>query len=179
MSKGGRPTKYKEEYTDQAYKLCLLGATDKEMADFFERDRSFDEFIVLWLKIKREDRFGHIAARKKKRSINRAKYMENPNNRIVNSIRARMWASIKGKSGGKLFSRLGYSKQELCKHLEKLFQKGMNWSNYGEWHIDHRKPCSLFNQADDEQFRLCWSLSNLQPLWKEDNIRKNNKYGGR
>lgn len=31
----GRPTDYKEEYDEQAYKLCLLGATDKELADFF------------------------------------------------------------------------------------------------------------------------------------------------
>lgn len=31
----GRPTKYKPEYCEQAYKLCLLGATDKEMAGFF------------------------------------------------------------------------------------------------------------------------------------------------
>lgn len=33
---GGAPTKYKEEYNEQAYKLCLLGATDAELADFFE-----------------------------------------------------------------------------------------------------------------------------------------------
>lgn len=33
--KNGRPTKFKPEYLDQAYKLCLLGATDEEMADFF------------------------------------------------------------------------------------------------------------------------------------------------
>lgn len=33
---GGRPTKYKPGYNNQAYKLCLLGATDKELADFFE-----------------------------------------------------------------------------------------------------------------------------------------------
>lgn len=32
---GGRPTDYKEEYSDQVKKLCLLGATDKEIADFF------------------------------------------------------------------------------------------------------------------------------------------------
>ncbi|UOO89117.1 helix-turn-helix domain-containing protein [Vitreoscilla massiliensis] len=32
----GRPTKYKAEYAEQARKLCLLGATDVEMADFFE-----------------------------------------------------------------------------------------------------------------------------------------------
>jgi len=31
----GRPSSYKPEYAEQAYKLCLLGAVDKEMADFF------------------------------------------------------------------------------------------------------------------------------------------------
>ena len=34
----GRPTKYKEEYIEQVYKLALLGATDEELADFFEVD---------------------------------------------------------------------------------------------------------------------------------------------
>ncbi|WP_429949623.1 helix-turn-helix domain-containing protein [Comamonas sediminis] len=32
---GGRPSKYKPEYADQAKKLCMLGMTDKEMASFF------------------------------------------------------------------------------------------------------------------------------------------------
>jgi hypothetical protein len=32
----GRPTKYKKEYSVQVEKLCKLGATDKEIADFFE-----------------------------------------------------------------------------------------------------------------------------------------------
>lgn len=36
MADVGRPTDYKKEYAKQAYKLCLLGATDKDMADFFE-----------------------------------------------------------------------------------------------------------------------------------------------
>ena len=27
---------HKDEYDEQAYKLCLLGATDKELGDFFE-----------------------------------------------------------------------------------------------------------------------------------------------
>lgn len=37
QEKAGQPSKYKEEYNDQAYKICLLhGATDKELADFFE-----------------------------------------------------------------------------------------------------------------------------------------------
>lgn len=33
---GGRPTKYKSEYCEQVEKLCKLGATDKEIAEFFE-----------------------------------------------------------------------------------------------------------------------------------------------
>lgn len=32
----GRPTKYKPELSEQVYKLCLLGATDKEMADILD-----------------------------------------------------------------------------------------------------------------------------------------------
>lgn len=32
----GRPTEYKPEYCVQVEKLCKLGATDKEIADFFE-----------------------------------------------------------------------------------------------------------------------------------------------
>lgn len=35
MAEPGRPTDYKEEYNDQAYKLCLLGAIDTQLADFF------------------------------------------------------------------------------------------------------------------------------------------------
>ena len=33
---GGRPTKYKVEFCEQAMRLCLLGAKDSELAAFFE-----------------------------------------------------------------------------------------------------------------------------------------------
>lgn len=34
--KRGRPTSYKPEFVEQATKLCELGATDAELADFFK-----------------------------------------------------------------------------------------------------------------------------------------------
>lgn len=34
--KAGAKTKYTSKYSEQAYKLCLLGATDPDLADFFE-----------------------------------------------------------------------------------------------------------------------------------------------
>lgn len=36
----GRPTKYKEEYAEQAYNYCLLGAIDDQLASFFSVDVS-------------------------------------------------------------------------------------------------------------------------------------------
>lgn len=42
---GGRPTKYTAEYAAQAAKLCKLGATDAELADFFAVSTST---IYLW-----------------------------------------------------------------------------------------------------------------------------------
>jgi hypothetical protein len=36
MAKPGRPTSFKPEFCEQAAKLCELGATDVEMADFFK-----------------------------------------------------------------------------------------------------------------------------------------------
>lgn len=36
MSKAGRPTKYSITYAKEVQKLCLIGATDKQLADFFE-----------------------------------------------------------------------------------------------------------------------------------------------
>lgn len=35
MADVGRPSDYKEEYNEQARKLCLLGAKDTDLADFF------------------------------------------------------------------------------------------------------------------------------------------------
>jgi len=55
----------------------------------------------------------------------------------------------------------------------------MNWNNYGSyWHVDHIKPVALFNfnAPDDKEFKECWSLENLRPLEKIENIKKGKKY---
>lgn len=54
----------------------------------------------------------------------------------------------------------------------------MTFDNYGTiWHIDHIIPKSLwqFNKPEDREFKQCWALCNLQPLWAKDNMRKSNK----
>ena len=73
----------------------------------------------------------------------------------------------------------GYSVEELISHIKKNFKEGMTWELVlsGEIHIDHKIPVSVFNfnSPKDLDFKRCYSLSNLQPLWKRDNILKGNK----
>lgn len=48
----GRPTAFKPEYIEQAEKLCRLGATDEELADFFNVNRA-----TIWRWAQKNDRF--------------------------------------------------------------------------------------------------------------------------
>jgi hypothetical protein len=68
---------------------------------------------------------------------------------------------------------LKYTTEEFKIHIESLFTDGMNWSNYGKWHIDHIKPVSKFNT--NTPVYIINSLDNLQPLWAKDNLSKSNK----
>jgi len=49
--------------------------------------------------------------------------------------------------------------------------------NGNAWHIDHKVPRSVFNfdKPEDIDFSKCWCLSNLQPMWAKENIRKRDK----
>ena len=44
----GRPSKYKPEYVDLAYKFCLLGATDNRLAELFDVNQ---DTINEWKKV--------------------------------------------------------------------------------------------------------------------------------
>jgi len=84
----------------------------------------------------------------------------------------------KNIKNGSAFKKLPFSIEQLKFHLEKLFDKKMNWNNYGKyWNLDHIYPQSklLFNSMNHKNFYKCWKLSNLRPLKIIDNIRKNNK----
>lgn len=110
---------------------------------------------------------------------NKKRRRDNPQVRlrdsISSSIRLRLNKRLKNKGGRSTFSFLPYTLEQLTYNLQSKFQLGMSWQNYGKWHIDHVIPDCRFNykSVDDEEFQKCWSLDNLQPLWAEENWRKN------
>jgi len=71
---------------------------------------------------------------------------------------------------------LGYKKRELIERISGLFTHGMTWDNYGDWHIDHIKPINAFLKEGVEDVMIINALSNLQPLWAKDNLRKGDKF---
>jgi hypothetical protein len=51
----------------------------------------------------------------------------------------------------------------------------MNWQNYGQWHIDHIRPCASFDLKDPIEQAKCFNYTNLQPLWAKENLSKGAK----
>lgn len=81
------------------------------------------------------------------------------------------------KKGKRTDQVLGFTADDLRAHLERQFVKGMGWHNMGEWHIDHIVPVSSFTitSADDADFKACWALTNLRPMWADENRSKGDK----
>jgi hypothetical protein len=118
--------------------------------------------------------------RENKRNYERTRKHNDPLYKLISNFRTAIYQVLKENNvdkNGHYFEILKYSPEELISHLEKQFKDGMTWDNYGEWHVDHSIPLSSFNikEIGDSEFMKCWSLSNLQPMWGEENIKKSNK----
>lgn len=93
--------------------------------------------------------------------------------RIACNMRSRFYAALKRNSKTtSAVKDLGCSIKELRSHLERLFQDGMSWDNYGEWHIDHVQPLASFNLTDAQECKKACHYTNLQPLWAAENQSK-------
>lgn len=111
--------------------------------------------------------------KEKMRKYERDRRSKDTDFKLKCNMRHRLTSSFKKTKTS--IRHLEYSSEELKKHLESKFTKGMSWENYGKdgWEIDHIIPIVLFNINGDplcKEFKACWSLKNLQPLWKNNKI---------
>ncbi len=136
-------------------------------------ERSKEEY-----KIKRRKR----SAQPKNRS-RKAKYVKNrrstdPMFRLNMNVSNSMRNSLKqGKAGRHWEDLIGWKLSDLVERFNETKKPGMSWDNYGKWQWDHKIPISLwrFESPEDPEFKQCWALCNLQPLWAKDNLKKMNK----
>jgi hypothetical protein len=102
-----------------------------------------------------------------------------PTFKLLRNTRDRHNKAIKIAGFGKKFRTtllLGCDAEYLKKYIEIQFKEDMNWSNYGIlWNIDHIYPLSKVDwNCKFETSKYC-HYSNLQPLYKLDNIKKGNR----
>jgi hypothetical protein len=163
---------YRDFYTDKRYEGGVRHAC-KECVKIEMRDRRARDVI----KARAYGRNYYAANRcKLLRAINDDN--ATPRGRIDNAVSCGVLRGIRrgSKNGRHSFSLLGYSLDDLMRHLEAQFEPWMTWENYGfyGWHIDHIRPLASFtyDTPDDPQFKEAWALSNLRPLRSVDNWRK-------
>jgi hypothetical protein len=108
------------------------------------------------------------------------KHSNDPRWKLGNGLSRRIYDSLKkGEKANRHWESLvDFTAEQLKRHLEKRFRPGMTWDNYGTvWVIDHKIPIAVFNyeHPEDIDFRICWSLKNLQPLEAKKNRSKGAK----
>lgn len=114
----------------------------------------------------------------KARQITKERLKTDINFKIKTILRTRVWAALNGNVKKSTLSEyLGCDILFFRGHIESLWSENMSWENYGlwGWHIDHIIPCASFDLSKREEQLKCFHYTNLQPLWRIDNIRKGDR----
>lgn len=106
------------------------------------------------------------------------KYKTDVNFKFKKILRARLIEVLKQNTKtDTTLNLLGCNIDEFKKWIEYQFDANMTWENHGTyWHIDHVKPCSIFNFANEEDQKICFCWKNLRPMRCLDNIKKGDNY---
>ncbi len=144
----------------------LLRSKDKAY-----RDRTREHQRRRSAEYRKTEKFKEIARECQRKR--RANPMLALSGRVSRMIRASLSSGAKARRSWE--DLVGYSLSDLVIHIERQFAPGMSWENRDEWHIDHIVPVSAFSfeSPEDPDFKACWALTNLRPLWAADNLRKN------
>ncbi len=129
------------------------------------------EYARKWIKEHPEN----MTAYHKRKSIKRS---NTPKEKLSSNMSCLISYSLKhngSKAGRHWESLVDYTVDQLKKNLERQFKPGMSWDNRDKWHIDHKIPVRAFNfeKPEDIDFKKCWALKNLQPMWAAENLSKN------
>lgn len=157
--------KRKREY-DKEYRL-------KNSDRLLEKNKEYQKTIPNEIRAKRnrEYRQRHKKEFNKKQLL----YIEKNKHRFAyRTILFNFLVRSKQKKNGNTASILGYDYEKFKQRIEFNFKEGMCWNNYGEWHVDHKKPISMFKS--DTPASIVNALCNLQPLWAKENLSKGNKF---
>ncbi len=117
------------------------------------------------------------AFREREQTRENDRMANDPQYRIKHYLRKRLRNLLRGeRKHGSVLDYLGCSIDQFKKHLEARFDRHMSWDNHGSyWHIDHIVPCASFDHTNEEELKVCWRYTNMQPMEAKANIAKGSK----
>ncbi len=151
------------------YRKNNAGKIAKQLAEY--RDKNKEAIDILSKKQRSTAEF-----KERRNTYLKEKYHSDIQHRLRVTLRNRLNDAIgNGYKSGSAVNDLGCTIPEVKFYLEGMFKAGMSWDNFGEWHIDHIFPLSLFDLSERDELKRACHYSNLQPLWAVENLKKNNK----
>ena len=164
--------------------LCRACSVEKPIGEFYTSvNRHGVRYADNTCKVCRTKKVNAVARRPERiiafrewRRQHKARLRATPQGALYMRMSKGIGAALRGAKARARWEHLvGYTLDELKRHLERQFVKGMGWHNRDEWHIDHIIPQSSFTYSspDDAEFKACWALANLRPMWASDNCSKN------
>ena len=176
--------KEKKKQLDKQYREANKEKNKKAMAEWYlknkeahnKKSKQYRESNVE--SIKKWRNVNKVSRREYTRQYNKTRKQVDPLYAIQVSLRLLIVHSFKRIGQSKpvdTLTQLGCTWLEAKAHFESLFQEGMNWENHGTygWHIDHIRPVSSFSI---DELPLANHISNLQPLWAADNLKKSDRF---
>jgi hypothetical protein len=127
----------------------------------------------------RENSDNREKIRKTKREYERKRKKEDVGYKIKNNLRNRIRYALINKTtkSSKTIELLGCEVEFFKIWLEFQFDENMSWENYGSyWHMDHVRPCEIFDMTIEKEQRKCFHWSNIQPLEGVENAIKGTNY---
>ncbi len=115
--------------------------------------------------------------RTRRREIRRHRYATEPIYKLKRLCQRRLRLFLHQRSFVKeqtTAAMIGCTYEKLRAHLESKFKPGMTWLNCGSgWHLDHKTP--LKTAVTKEDVIRLFHYTNIQPLWKSENLSKGSK----
>jgi hypothetical protein len=149
--------------TDEPAKVRSCGCLRREVSAETQRKKALPRDV------RRENIKANAARQRAKRRTEPAKAMQARLSRLHRHALAQVGAIKTSPT----FEQLGYTAEQFVTHIERQFPPRMGWHNMADWQIDHVIPVS---EAKDEADVVALNqLSNLRPMWAEDNNKKKNK----
>lgn len=154
-------------YGREYYKKNVKDLNEYSKEYYKKNAKDLNEYGKIWRKNNQE----------KCRKYARNRYKKNLEFASIKWMRNFLYRTEKygfSKTKMNTIMEFGYTPKQLILRIECQFKEGMSWENRDKWHIDHKKPISLFKEGTSP--KTINMLCNLKPIWKIENLSKKNKF---